>query len=358
MQKFTLLKSIASEPIAESDLLRKALGLFKPNNKPAEQPPIPSENKKEVSSPTLSATDPRSNMSGEVDLLEKFAGEVAGAEAGRVRVVVSIPKASHAQFLSGQKSSGAAYIHALRDADPEKIISIVNSAKGQDAAANNKDAPLVDLYKVKPGYKFSALLKQAEHDLMLLLDVPKKLWDSLVSLDVEAGAEDEPTVAKAASILEKMMHHAYYKMTLDTSKARKRASRIDAAWGDTEKLKKVLSPAILYHYPSKLAWNKMKDELYPEILDASKKETKERSDKLAATKAEKETAVSPTGAAKDTPKVSAPSPKATDEIAKMARQIAALRDTDEAKELSTEDREKLDSAINAVSSFLQNRSFD
>lgn len=338
MQKFNLIKSISSEQLTESDFLRRMIGL-KPKKKDEPQSPPPL-------SKDFSAN---ANMSTDISLLERFVGEVKQAATGKDRVVLSIPTASFQLFMTGEKSSGKAHIDELRS-DRDGMV-IKNAALGfaNEKVQDVKNAEPMTVYRLKKGYKFSKLVAHANEDLMIILDVPTVLTKALeeyghalkddsLKLDLKKDLID-----KSADVLGKMMHHAFYKMTLSTPKARKIQAAVDAVWDDAEELQKVLNPAIISHYRSRAD----KRAMIEEFNDLKRDEPQSQDDDLDRDREDdKPTRPVPTRPVPTEPR------DENAEIAMIATKLNALKSS--ARNLSPEDQKALADSVKKVLNYMNN----
>lgn len=341
MPQFNLLKSVSTpENISESGALRKLLGLK------TATPPAAAPQQKAVD---LSA---RSNMSAEVNLLERFVGEVKSAEAGKERVVFSLPIAQFTNFISGEKSSGKAYIKEVRKEKDGMLIKSMAMHFANPKIHDPSFEGAVSLYRLKKGYTFSKMAKLADSELMLLMDVPVGLCKALEeyghTLSDKTTALDlvQDLIAKSTDVLEKMLHHAYYVMTLKTAASRKIMSEVDAAWGDIDELKAVLNPKIVYHYRSRSELDVIKSE-FEDIQDQKKSpeedefSRRDQEDDLPSSRRKPGAVEIPSG-----PR----DPKAEETL--IATKLNAMKSA--ATGLSSEDQRALSDSIRKVLNFMNN----
>ena len=269
MQKFNLIKSLENSNLSEGGILSKIHDLMFKYDDP--KPKNPQGGSKDPGT-SKANFNPKANMSSDVELLPKFVGQVKAAgrlsadveQDGMERVVVSMELAEFDSFIKGTAGSGKQYIKSLA-AEQDGLV-IKNLAKEFAHVDSDKDTSgkEISIFALKKGYTFGKMITLAKSELLILLDIPKKLSNGIRAIGKELANESlaldrkQELIGQAQLAFEKMMHHSHYVMTIRKSKSKKIQSAVDAVWNDESELESVLDPNIVYHYPSRVQLRMMK----------------------------------------------------------------------------------------------------
>jgi hypothetical protein len=166
-----------------------------------------------------------------------------------------------------EKQTGVAPTKPAAKTAPEK------ENKPEEKPGDEKPKPDDDEQSVKsivtilkPGYKFSDLYKQAgNHECSVLLNVP----DSL-KREYDAAQDKK-------QVLEKILDHKYYVMTISNGKARKIGDAVDAAKDFDGKLD-TISPYIVVNYPGAQTIKQAKDKWNSDYKDKQPEQAAPSSD--------------------------------------------------------------------------------